>query len=386
MILSKVYKTTFAALAIAFAASAFAIDYGGALNNSSKLKGKNFSNLKIDQLDDLSAWVKVPIKADGSMYFTAEGLYEFELDDTNVYNRLDLDLCKFQANFKIDPYKLSVSAGRFSYSDITGIILNQRADGAYANFEAQKFSVSLYAAYTGLLNAALVKMNDHPADAFKHDKKAVYELAQKYFLTSATFLLPRLFTNQNFAAQVMGAFKLDGKSYNRIYASAGFNGPIYKTLFYNASTTFAMQSFDGSMDLANLTCAKVSWFLPYKDLTLNGGVVYASGSHGPFEGFSAFSKIDAYNALNEPQYSGLLKFSFSASAKPIGVVLVYGGMDLIINAASSSMKYKGFQYNLGADWQIFSDLKAGLNFSQYIDSDNSDLSKVQFSLNASIIF
>lgn len=381
-------KKGLAAAAVALMAfSAFAIDFGGALRNSTKLKGKSFSSIKLDQVDDLNLWVKVPLSKDGKMYFTAEGLYEFEADDSTVYNRLDLDLCKFAAQFKFDQNTLNVSAGRFIYSDLTGIIFSQNADGAFASYTTSKFSVSAYAAYTGLLNAALVKMLDNSKDRFTYDSKAVYELAQKYFVAAASFTLPCVAASQSLSFQALGTFKVEGKSYNRIYATATIGGPIYNTIFYNFSTTMEMQSFDGgSMDLSNLTSANVSWFLPYKDLTLNGGVLYASGSHGPFEAFRGFTKREAYNAFNEPQHSGLIKFSFSANAKPLKPLLVSAGFDVIIAAATSSMDYKGFQYALGADWQILSDVKAGLNFLQYIDKSDSDLNKVQISLNAAITF
>ncbi|MCR5046123.1 MAG: hypothetical protein K6A42_06070 [Treponema sp.] len=388
MIFKKLFKISLAFFALALAsASLFAIDFGGALSSASKFKGNKFSNLKFDQVNDLNLWVKVPFKNDGSIYFTAEGLYEFEASDTDIFNRLDLSLFKFQGLFKFKQNKLNLSAGRFSYSDITGVILNQNADGLFVNYEGSYFMASAYASYTGLLNAAIVKMLDHPSDAFKHDTNAVYELAQKYFLASASFSLPYLFSCQNLTAQFLGAFKVEGKSYNRMYASLSFGGPLYKTLYYSLASTLGMQNFDGgSFDISNMSSAKFSWFLPFKDLTVNGGAVYASGSHGPFEAFRGFTKMDAYNALNEPQYSGLVKFSLSASAKPINVLLIYGGADAILNAASTSIKYKGFQYSVGADWQIFSDVKAGLSFLQYFDNDNSDLDKIQISLNASIIF
>lgn len=390
MIFRNALKKFFSlALAAAFAANIFAVDFGGSVKNTTNIKGNSFSSLKLDQIDDLALWLKIPFDKNGNVYLAAEGLYEFEYDQNaeKVYNRLDLDLCKFSAMFKAGQNNLSVNAGRFMYRDLTGIIFSQNADGAYVSYDAQKFNVSAYAAYTGLLNAALVKMLDNPADRFSYDKDAVYELAQKYFVGSASFSLPRVAKTQSLSAQFLGAFKLEGKSYNRLYGTASFGGPIYKTLYYNLSTTFEFQNFDGgSTDVSNLSSAKLTWYLPFKDLTIGGGAVYASGSQGPFENFMGFTKIEAYNSLGEPQYSGLMKFSFSASAKPVKMVLVYAGCDLIVNAATSSMSYKGFQYSLGADWQIFSDVKAGFSMLQYFDNDNSDLNKVQISLNASITF
>ncbi|MCR5044949.1 MAG: hypothetical protein K6A42_00040 [Treponema sp.] len=388
MIFNKNVKALFFACGLAiFAASAFSFDFGGSIRNNTKFKGSKFSNIKLDQVDDINLWARFPISKDGKTYFIAEGLYEFELADTTVFNRLDLDLFKFAGAFKVGKRALNVSAGRFIYSDLTGLVYSQNGDGLYVNYDGGNFAVSAYAAYTGLLNAALVKMLDHPSDSFVYDTKAVYELAQKYIVGAATFSLPALAGSHSLSAQFLGAFKLDGKSYNRLYGTACITGPIVKTLYYTLSTTMGFQSFDGgSFDISNMSSAKVSYFLPFKDMTINCGGLYASGSHGPFEPFRAFTKIDAYNSLTEPQHSGIIKGSFSATIKPIQTLLAYAGCDVIINAATSSLEYKGIQYNVGADWQIFSDLKTGVAFLQYIDNDNSDYNKIQIALNVTLTF
>ncbi len=388
MIFKKNTKSALAfCAALLLAASSFAFDFGGSVRNNTKFKGNKFSNLKLDQVDDVNLWLRIPLSKDGKIYFITEGLYEFELADTTVSHRLDLDLFKFAGSFKIGKRSLNFSAGRYIYSDLTGLVYNQNGDSLFANYDAGVFSVSAYAAYTGLLNAALVKMLDHPSDAFVYDSKAVYELAQKYLVGSVTFSLPALASSHSLSTQFLGAFKLDGKSYNRLYGTLCMTGPIVKTLYYTLSTTMGFQSFDGgSFDISNMSSAKVSYFLPFKDMTINCGGLYASGSHGPFDPFRAFTKIDAYNSLAEPQHSGIIKGSFSATIKPIQTLLAYAGCDVIINAATSSLGYKGIQYNVGADWQIFSDLKTGVAFLQYIDNDNSDYNKIQIALNVTLTF
>lgn len=378
----------FALLALC-AASSFAIDFGGSLKNSTSLKGNGFDSFKLDQLNDLALWLKVPITKSGNVYFIAEGLYEFEYDQRaeKAYNRLDLDLCKFNANLKLGGNPLTVSAGRFIYTDLTGIVYNQNGDGVFAGYENSFLSASFYAAYTGLLNGNLVKILAHPQDSYNLDADMPYDLAQKNFVTAATISLPRLAGSQAVSAQFLGAFKVEGKSHNRMYATLGANGPIYQTLYYDFTTTLGMATFDGgSLDVSNLTKFKLSWFLPFKDLTLNLGGLYASGNAGGISAFWGFTKSTAYNGFSDPQHSGIIKGSFSASIKPINILLVYAGMDMILDAATSSVDYKGFQYNIGADCQIFSDLKVGLGFLQYIDNKNSAEDKVQLSLNALITF
>lgn len=375
--------------AVALSCSAFALDFGGALGNSSSLKGSSFSNLKFDQVNDLNLWVKAPLSKDGKFYFIAEGLYEFEYDGKaeKVFNRLDLDLLKVSGSLPVGQNKFTFNAGRFIYSDLTGLVYSQNGDGAYASFESSVFNVSAYVGYTGLQNANFVKMLERPGVAYSYDRDLVYDLAQKNVVAAASFGLPLLASSQNLAAQFLGAFKVDGKSCNRMFVTASIDGPIYRTLYYKAFTSFEMHDYDGgSMKLSNMSSAKLTWFLPIKSLTLNLGALYASGSNGAFDPFFAVTKIDVCGSLAELQHSGVIKGSFMASVKPMQNILLYAGCDLILDASTSSASYKGFQYALGADWQVFSDFKAGVNFLQYIDNDKSDYDKVQIALNATITF
>lgn len=387
----KIFKALLLAQIFSLAAAAFAVDFGGELRNNTSIKGNSFSELKLDQVNDLSLWAKVPFTKSGNMYLAAEGLYEFEYDQDKekAFNRLDLNLLKFAANLKFNGNSVNISAGRFFFSDLTSLIFNQNADGVFASYDAQNFAVSVYGAYTGLLNAGTVKMLDNPEDLFEADEDAVYDLAQKNIVAAATFSLPRLAKTQNLSAQFLGAFKLEGNSYNRMYATLSATGPIYKTLYYNLSSTLGFQSYDGgSLDISNLSRLNLTWYLPFRNLTLNLGALYASGENGPFEGFWGFTKINAYNSLLEPQHSGLFKGSFMASIKPVDQLLVYAGCDLIIDMSTSSTEYRGFQYSVGVNWQILSDVRVGASLSQYIDKDNDETGadKVQISLNAAISF
>lgn len=386
----KYFAATLAACAaaIAIASNAFALDYGGAFSNYTRLKGKNFSNLKLDQVNDLSGWIKYWIPGQEKMYVAAEALYEFEYDAaaSKAFNRIDIDLLKFSGTWSVAQRPLTINAGRFVFSDYTGIIMNQNCDGVWANYKLPIMSVSAYMGYTGLLNAAFVKMQNHPKDAFKYQTDKAYQLAEKYFVTAAGVTVPNLFDRHCALGQFLAAFKLGGKSFNRVYITAGMNGPIWQSLYYNATMTFGLQSFDGgSVGFTNLTKAGVSYYFDFMDLTVNGGFVYASGDNGPFKAFYGFTKIDAYSAFNEPQHTGVFKITAGATIKPIKKVLAKLDTALIFDVMEKG-KYKGFEWSVGADWQILSDAKVGASFLQYIDSDNKDVNKVQLALNGTITF
>ncbi len=366
-----------------------AADWGGSLINFTRFKGKKFSDLKLDQTDDFRLWVKVPFDKDGNIYWTAEGLYEFEYDGTieEYYNRLDLSLFKLAAKVSAGDGLLSINAGRFMFGDLTGLVYVQPADGAYIEYENSTLRVSAYGAYTGLLNAQCVKILDNPAEPFVYDTKTPYDPAAKYAVGAATLGFPNLFANQTIAAQFLGAFKIDGKNFNRMYGTLSLGGPLYRTFFYSASTTFSFRNTgDDSYKVSNLSKAKFSLYLPYKSLALNAGLVYASGKQGSLETFGGFTKVNAYNGYYDPQYAGLLKGEFSFSIKPVENLMVYGSLDTVFNAADDSIKYKGLGYSAGAKCQVFSDVMLGLGIFQYIDNDSEELNNVQISLNASLVF
>jgi len=385
----NVKKTFFAAAIFGLAfAPAFALDYGGAFSNYTRLKGKNFSNLKLDQVNDLSGWIKYWIPGQEKMYVAAEAIYEFEYDAAakKSFNRVDIDLLKFSGTWNVAQRPLTVNAGRFIFADYTSLIMNQSCDGVWASCKLPSLSVSAYAGYTGLLNAVFVKMQSHPKEAFKYKTDKAYQLAQKYFVTAAGVSVPNLFGSHCALAQVLAAFKLDGKSFNRVYFTAGMNGPIWRSLYYSATATFGFQNYEGGdFGLTNLTKAMAAYYFDFMDLSVNAGFVYASGKNGPFKPFYGFTKIDAYDAFNEPQHTGVLKLTAGATVKPIAKVLAKLDAALVFDVMEKA-KYKGFEWNVGADWQILSDAKVGASFLQYIDKDNKDLNKVQLALDGTITF
>ena len=381
-------KNILAAALVAFAFNAaFCLDFGGSFLNFTRAKGNDFSSLKFNQINDLLGWIRVPLNEDASSYFAAQALYEFEYDASveKVYNRLDINLAKYVGLWNVAGSPLTLSAGRFIFSDLTGLIMNQNCDGAHASYMMDRVALSAYLGYTGLLNAAIVKMQNNPADPFDYDSDKVYQLAQKYLVFSAGASVPNLFSTQTLSGQFLGAFKLEGNSFNRLYATFDMTGPIYRTIYYNASTTIGLQNYDGgSMEVTNLTRAEVKWYAPIMDLAVSGGLIYASGGGDGDNAFTGFTKINCCFAMNEPQYTSLVKVYAGATIKPIKKLLAKAGAALLFNTARG--RYQGFDYSLGADWQIKSDAAVGASFQHFVDGDDSANSKVQFSLNAYLTF
>lgn len=373
----KAFKKCFFVAAFALSSSLLcAFDWGGGIHNYTQFKGNKFSKLKLDQIDDFNLWIKVPLDKEGMNYFAAEGLYEFELDDTEVYNQLDVNLFKFSFTKETQDGEASLSIGRFAYSDLSGIVYSQKADGLLASYSNSLLSFSLYAAYTGLLNGNIVSIIPNSGDVHVTDKKKVYDFAAKYLVAGLTLSLPNLIANQTFAFQFFSTSKLEEKHYYRNYVTLAGSGPIAGMLFYNLSSTIGLDCFDdGKTNASNLSQLNFTYFFSFKSAAVTAGIVYASGENGPFKRFNGFTECEAYSSLAKPMYSGVMKLTAGASIKPTEILLLNADTQLIFDT-SDKAAYKGFQYGLAATVQPFSDLLLRASIKHYLDKEDSGLNKV----------
>ncbi|MBR5096003.1 MAG: hypothetical protein IK094_02720 [Treponema sp.] len=381
-------KLCAAAAIFALSFATFALDFGGSFSNFTRVKGKNFSNLKFNQVNDLLGWIKVPLNKDGTSYFAGQALYEFEYDGSveKVYNRLDVNLAKYVNQWTVGGAPLTLSAGRFIFADVTGIIMNQNCDGAYVTYDFPRVTVSAYAGYTGLLNAAIVKMQNHVNDRFEYKSDQVYQLAEQYLVFETGAVVPNLFSTQTLTAQFLGTFKLSSNSFNRMYLTVDMAGPIWRTIYYDASATMGLQSYNGgSMEVTGMVKGEARYYIPFKDLAVGLGAIYASGNKNGKNAFTGFTKIDACFSMNEMQHTSLFKVYASASIKPLKSLLARAGVGLVFNLAQDDA-YQGLDWNAGVDWQIVRDAGIGATFQHFMDAKNSDNSKVQISLNAFLTF
>lgn len=375
-------------------ATASAIDFGGMLANDSKFTGNAFSELILDQRDDLSAWLHIPLNEKGTTYFATEGLFQFERKDIDLFNTfdgrdsynasaLDISLFKFVTTVERDTYKLTLSAGRFFTTDITGIIFSQNADGVLLSYETALLHLSAYGAYTGLLNLRTVSMIGE-TEAEDYDK--LYQLAAKYAIGSLSLTFPTLFANQTIGAQFLGTFHLEDETNTNLYVELGITGPLFATVYYAVNTTLGL-SKQGSndMEVANLTKGSVQYYAPFANAVLSLNGVFASGN-GNDHNFTGFTSQTAVNALSgRTEYTNLLKTGLSASLKPVQNVLVGATADVICNTADS-FAYEGFQYGLSADYQVVSDASVGVSMYQYFDKDDDNRNKSCVQLKAAIAF
>ena len=377
----------------------FAVETGGLLSNDTKFHNvEKDGDLKLDQKNGISLWLRAPITEDGSSYFITEGSFKTEYDasveesDDKLILTADLDLFKLVLKKEIEAGSILFSAGRFYFSDLSGLVLGQNADGIQFDFGSSIFGVSVYGAYTGLLNEKNITILDYE-EAESIDSKKVYSLAKKYALAGIQLSASNFAAGQTAAIEGLGAFRLEGDKYTRFYGTLSLSGPIVPqvSLYYGLSSTLGILQDENDTYKGNLSKASLSWYPDFKSASVSLNGVYASGAQGSFDGFKGFTSQTAVESLSQPEYNGIAKGGLSASIKPIPNLLISASGDAVFNAAAGDkgdeIEMMGFQYSLGANCQVVSDFSLGVSFGQFIGKDDYDKeNKTQLKISASLAF
>lgn len=390
--------------------SVFAFDFGGLVTNSSSFGKSGESDFELDQKNSASVWIRAPFEKSGENHFAMEFVYNFEDDrQSETYkNALDLNLFEFSFLAQKDYADTGLQIGRFYFSDLTGKIYSQNADGLRLNLKNNWVDVSAYAAYTGFLNALNTEIITISPDdflysvdsksslgvenslrSFNADYDKLYDFAEKYVVADFSLNFPYLFANQTVAAEVLAALRLEGDDYNRFYATVLIEGPIWHSLFYNVSSTFGFVDYDGKVEASNLSELKFEYFA--NQVSVSADAVYASGEQGNLSAFVGFTKNASTYSAQKFLYSGILKTGLDFAYRPFECILFTADSDVIFNASVGDKKdeieFYGFQYSLGAVWQLKSDFQLGFAAYQFIDKDNSEnINKTCFEVKAALAF
>ncbi|WP_407400224.1 hypothetical protein [Treponema sp.] len=376
--MKKIAKAVLSLALLLGTAGVYAYDFSAIVTDSTKVdyyKGK-FENPLLKQAEKFTGAFSMPLLHDGVSNFAAEASVEHKLDkqfgdkpktDNNIV--LDCTLLKFSTSRKLSKTEsLEVSAGRFHYSDLSGIVFAQPNDGIYARYITPKMEVSAYGGYSGLQNVKNVSILTSKGIAWspKNEKK-VYDFAAPYAVGSICFSLPYLFKNQTVSFEGLGVFNVAGPGDlkdddNRIYGTVSLTGPLSAVMFYTVSGTFGTTDFDKIGLLGQLN---LNYFTSYKNSVLGLNAVYASGASGKLGKFVGFTKGTACLSKDEPAYSELFKMGVSGSIMPIEKLVVSAGGDMVFRLPENSSEFYGIQFTCGAMYKMYSDLNFSLSLTQF---------------------
>lgn len=379
------------------AAPLFSIEFGGIFENTSnvKINRDDTANPVIKQQDSVTLYTKIPLKNDGSVYFSAEGLIDYSyntvLPDADYSTNeiiTDLTLCKLSSVCSLGSGRLFFNAGRFAYSDYTALVISQTADLVNIKYTNPYVELSAFGGYTGLLNAKNVSIINADYTVFSGDtSKQFYDLAAPFIIGGASFSLPYVLANQTITLEGLAAVASSGPSDyesdgNRFYGTFGLTGPLGASVFYNLSSTVG---YNDDSDLSNLSKLSISFYPNFKSSSFTLSGVYASGENGSFKPFVPFTKKAAVLSYTEPFYSCLLKAGAAYSIIPAQSLFASIAADAVFSYMESSPEYEGVQAALTITFQPFSDVRFNLMADAYV-SDDSENNRKSITFNAVISF
>lgn len=396
--------------ALAFEAGTQFIISGGAAGNGG---GRLLDWIRAHQVTTakLLGWFDLPFVDDSSFGLAGQASLKYQQEnsyDTISYINLvpDIDLLRYYYNHYDEKGGFSLSLGRFTVTDKTATIINQKIDGMYLGYNMTRMQFGVYAGYTGLLNSKNTLMINSSGknywsslvssslynvylgevsdvvDRLKDKGKKVnlsdvmheidwnsvrsnlertfYVWSEPYFISSANLTFPYLIANQTPYIEASMAINTEGPSkiedaFDRFYITGGLYGPlIFSDLMYNFSTTFSTygdsnsnkSAFEG---IANLSKLKFTYFTNFHALALSAELTYASGDNGIYEPFYGFTSTPISYRRYSPEHTSAIKYGISAAFKPTREFLVTLGADQLFSYKETVADYQG--------WQVYTEMK-----------------------------
>ncbi len=371
----------------------------------------------------LVGWFDFPFVEDGDFGLAGQASLKYNQENSHddyPYIRLiaDIDLLRYYYTHIDEKGGFNLSLGRFSVTDKTSTIINQKIDGIHLGYNASKVQFGAYLGYTGLLNSkttmiinssgknywsSLASTSLH--DIYMTDLKSVprkdfseflrrlhwnkfwtdtgeqvFTWADPYVLSSLNFTFPYLFANQtpyieaNMALNSEGPCKIEDE-FDRFYLTAGIYGPfIFSDLVYNISTTFSTYGDSGTSKsafngVANLSKLDFTYFTSFHSLAFSANLIYASGNNGTYDTFYGFTSTPISYMRYNPEHSAAVKYGISASFKPIKEFLVTLGADQLFSYKEDIVKYQGWQCYTEMKLQCTTDFQFQVKAYRFIAED-----------------
>ena len=375
-------KLLTSAVLLAFAVSSLAaFSWGGIVDNNSKMTANDdFSENRLKQSNGVYLFANTNIGQDGKLRFSAEGLYKYEFnadfkeDESTFQNILDVDLLKLSGSWAIADGKLSMSLGRFTFSDFSGSIFFQTSDGLFASYDSARFKASAYAGYTGLLNRLNVSMTE---SEYEEDEQ-IYALCPKYIPVLADFSYKVLFGSHTLGLQLAAFIPVSDDNDMKAYGTLIANGYIGTIASYEAKISLGTEKFDGLMlD----TLFDVNFYVN-SNIMATAGIEYVSGENGDLKPFQTLT-VRSYG--NAPFYNGLILPKLAAFYVKDKL---YAGVTerIIVTMPEDEAKLDGFDTTVNVIYNLFSDLQLGCDAGVYICKEDKDFTSYFATIKAKLAF
>ncbi len=357
---------------LVFTLPVVALEWGGSIQNNSKVNSSDLKNFALDQGDAVSLWINKPLSADNSWNVSADVVYKFDyvLDNVakpttkSVYNIIDSDFLKLSGKIKMQSAVPVLTLGRFFVSDFTSTIFAQTCDGFSLSYATLKNNYNVYIGYTGLLNSLNVTMLGKDGVEFSSNKD-FYALSHAYLPIMVNYENLSFLRNQTLGLQALAVLDAESSNYSRYYGTLSLRGPLFQSLYMSLSTTVGSENFKNIMNYSKLSFD----YMNLGVLAVNAGVEYASGNNKFLKPFRTVTKHTAYNSAFYPELTGVI----TPSAK---IMLTFSkfyaeaGGKYVLGFPESKIINEGFEVDGALIANVFSDLQLGVDIKYYYDMLN----------------
>jgi len=413
----------FAVLLCITAITAYAIDFGGTIENDSKL-GLGSGNI-FDQGNRISLWAQLDFS--DNLVFNAKASYIFTLEDPLIY---EVDAFALQGEFPIlgdSPFMIKLNLGRFPLADFSGMVLDSLVDGLEVVYSNSFMDFRLAGGYTGFQFKKTTKVVLTKADSNDVAEDDRYFSAPR-LIALAELSFPEVFLRQNLVLTALVQFDLrppgdlikagettedptKGGYLNSQYFGIGLGGTIIPSLYYNLFgylETGETLSYENGryeyMPILAFACGgRITWFLKDSLASILGlEVLFASGdndytsflegnSKGDANLFIPISKTELGVAFT-PEIPNIFLISLEYSIKPLESTNnpVWSNLQTAIKATAYFRASNGFISEDGAvvgadslflgvepavitNFRPFSDLGMVLSLGTFIPATTADI-------------
>lgn len=321
----------------------------------------NFSNF-----NGLSLWAKQNMDKEGNYNFSAQISYLLNLKKPIKPNKklemthiLNLDMLKFSFLIPITKDSLSIDIGRYSLSDITGIILNQNIDGIYLTYSMPRFSTAFNLGYTGLLNTYVNPTTASGVKALLSGKSSniskhlPYKLSPSFVAFYALVHIPFGSLRHALDLDLNSFIATADKGATNNYASLAVSGPIVSNLFYLTSVSGSLLTRkDKGNQMGFFASGELNYYFKKYASKIGLKTQWFSGGKNSFKSFT----LSNLSKVNFVEAKDVWKTGLNASMKPIPDLFLSTSFDTMTHASKKYSFFRGFEWSASAIYTILQDI------------------------------
>lgn len=355
----------------------FAFEGGGLFSTSLNFDIGNPSKTDnpsiFSNANKLSLWLKQNMDKNSFYNFAAQGSAYFKMrkymapisEKLLAKTILDIDLLKFSFFIPLERKgNLLIEVGRRGLIDSSGVIMSQSFDGVFIQYRHPHFSLLTSLAFTGLLNANTVVLNENDIKI----NNSIYSLTKSYVGAIAMFHIPLLSRSYSLYADSLTFCETKKNGKIKAYLTLGIKGPIIRRLFFSASFSGSYVKENSKVSSGILATGAIAYYFKKYDAKLGLNMQFAQGGKNSFQTFT----LRHISRQFYSPYTNTWNTGLKMSIKPLEELYLEALCNIICKGEKSDNSiYRGFEWMASTNYTIKRDINVEASLGQYIKKDAS---------------